>query len=59
MNTLAVLRAHRMLRGSIEDAPECTCGKWEPATATRDLEEHEEHIAAELEAALRAQVVAA
>lgn len=58
MTALAVLRAHRMLRGSIEDAPECTCGLWEPTSATRDLEEHDEHVAAELEAALGLAVAA-
>lgn len=59
MSALTVLQAHRLIRRSQEDAPECTCGDWEPETATRDLEEHDEHVAAELEAALLGQVVAA
>lgn len=45
---LSVLQAHRLLHESAEDAPACSCGQWEPKTATRDLEEHEEHVAAML-----------
>jgi hypothetical protein len=45
---LAVLSAHHMIGNNPEDAPECTCGEWGPGTATRDLEEHDEHVAAML-----------
>lgn len=48
MTALAVLRAHRLIVQSAEDAPECSCGGWEPVTATRDIEEHDEHVAAML-----------
>lgn len=48
MTALATIQAHRLIRNSAEDAPECSCGKWEPETATRDLEEHDEHVAAML-----------
>lgn len=51
MTALAVLRAHRLTATSSEDAPECSCGDWEPEHATRDLEEHEEHVAKMLEVA--------
>lgn len=56
MTALAVLQTHRLVLTNAEDAPKCSCGQWEPTTATRDLEEHDEHVAAELEAA---QVVVA
>lgn len=46
---LLVLRGHRLVRNSAEDAPECSCGNWQPETATRDLEEHDEHVAAQLD----------
>lgn len=49
ITALTVLRDHRLIKPQPhEDAPECTCGGWEPETATRDLEEHEEHVAAML-----------
>lgn len=51
MATLQVLRAHRLIVISAEDAPRCSCGDWEPETATRDLEEHDEHVAKMLEVA--------
>lgn len=50
MTALATIQAHRLIRHSAEDAPECSCGDWEPETATRDLEEHDEHVAAMLTA---------
>lgn len=56
---LAVVQAHHLIWTSEEDAPACSCGGWEPETATRDLEEHDEHLAAKIESALLGPVVAA
>jgi len=41
-----------MIGNNPEDAPECTCGGWEPKTATRALEEHDEHVAVAMSANL-------